>query len=247
MKIGDIFITNDGCEAFVVEIIGAKCVIEYMEPVVYRKLVYRANLEKGEAKNDYKPTLYGIGYTGHGAFGRLSKHPMQKIASKTWVNMMTRCYFEEFHKRQKSYIGATVSEEWHNFQNFAAWMSSDESCYVEGFALDKDLLSNGESKIYSKDTCIFIPRWLNSFIISEPQCDSTTGHRGITVSSRNGKFLLRMSDKMSESYKYKHMGTFETLEDAIDCKNKKNAEFKQYAINRAKNEGLSERIIKSIK
>ena len=71
-----------------------------------------------------------------------------------WKNMLKRCYFTG-----GEYLGkVTVAEDWHTLSNFKTWF--DEN-YVEGYSLDKDILGG---KIYSKQTCLFIPQWLNVFI-----------------------------------------------------------------------------------
>lgn len=97
--------------------------------------------------------LYGVGYLG-----------AQKIAKddqpiyRRWVGMIQRCYY----KPMPAYKECTVCEEWHNLQNFLAW------CKLNGFSkdyhLDKDLLVKG-NKVYSPETCCFMPNELNQFTV----------------------------------------------------------------------------------
>ena len=75
----------------------------------------------------------------------------------TWSNMIKRAYCEKFHKAQPTYAGCLVSDEWLTFSNFKLWMSAQN---WEGCQLDKDLISPG-SKIYSAETCAFVPSWVN--------------------------------------------------------------------------------------
>lgn len=80
---------------------------------------------------------------------------------KTWASMLNRCYSAKFQERYPTYAGCTVSEDWHVFSNFRAWMKKQD---WEGFHLDKDLLFQG-NKIYSADTCVFVSRVANNFTI----------------------------------------------------------------------------------
>ena len=81
-------------------------------------------------------------------------------AYRCWENMLTRCYSKKFHLNNKTYIGVKVCEEWLAFSNFKAWWLCHQ---VDDFALDKDILGNGD--VYSPETCLFIPQWLNNFIV----------------------------------------------------------------------------------
>ena len=50
------------------------------------------------------------------------------------------------------------SEDWHKLSNFREWYNQN---YVNDWHLDKDLL-HPKNKIYSPDTCVFIPANINS-------------------------------------------------------------------------------------
>jgi len=69
--------------------------------------------------------------------------------------MFQRCYSQEFHLKEPSYIGCIVCEEWHDFQNFARFY--DTAPYREdGWHLDKDILHKG-NKLYAPDMRVFVP------------------------------------------------------------------------------------------
>lgn len=78
-----------------------------------------------------------------------------------WMNMLTRCYSEAFHRNRPSYRDCTVCKDWLVFSNFKDWMSRQN---WDGKVLDKDLVGNG-NKIYSPDTCVFVSPELNSFLL----------------------------------------------------------------------------------
>ena len=78
----------------------------------------------------------------------------------TWRSMLGRCYSHKTHNRQPTYIGCTVCDEWLYFSNFKKWYDNN---YIEGYHLDKDILVEG-NKIYSPDTCRFVPRYINNLL-----------------------------------------------------------------------------------
>lgn len=119
-----------------------------------------------------------------------------------WYGMLQRC------KRGGAYENCVVCEEWKLYSNFKKWF--DEN-YIEGYAMDKDLFSNGK-KIYSPETCCFIPASLNTML-------------AIAKKRENGRpTCVYSSDTKSERYRthftYKnkrvHVGSYNTKEEAFN-------------------------------
>lgn len=80
------------------------------------------------------------------------------LAESRWRGMMCRCYGTH---HTKAYDGCEVCDEWKTYSNFKDWF---EKHYVKGYHLDKDILVKG-NKIYSPDTCCFVPQRINSLLI----------------------------------------------------------------------------------
>lgn len=124
-----------------------------------------------------------------------------------WVSMLRRCYSEITHKRLPTYRGCFVTEKWHSFMTFRAWMIEQD---WEGKELDKDLLIPG-NKEYSETTCIFIDRRVNSFIVEKSKAAD-----GLPV----GVYYYRPTDKFKaqcwdvKANKQKALGYFDNPEDA---------------------------------
>lgn len=78
-----------------------------------------------------------------------------------WKAMLQRCYSADLHKKRPTYTGCTVAKEWHSFVAFEKWFTEN---YVEGWFLDKDILTSG-NKIYSADTCVFVPQHINNLLL----------------------------------------------------------------------------------
>ncbi|AMR57359.1 putative restriction endonuclease [Pseudomonas phage vB_PsyM_KIL3b] len=77
-----------------------------------------------------------------------------------WYAMIKRCYSEKELKKHPEYRDKYVCSEWLLFSNFKAWMETQD---WKGKHLDKDLLVQG-NKVYSPETCVFVPAWLNSLL-----------------------------------------------------------------------------------
>lgn len=113
--------------------------------------------------------LYGVGSTD-GLKCRLDGSRMTHLYT-LWSNMLSRCYGTKTQSRQPSYVGCEVSDNFKSFKFFTEWCNvqigygtTDSKGRV--YSLDKDLLFKG-NKLYSEDTCVFIPQEVNSAISSK--------------------------------------------------------------------------------
>jgi hypothetical protein len=114
---------------------------------------------RGSIKNPMHPNVRGVGFIGQGLYNSTNR----KIAFRKWAAMFERCYCQKYLKIRPTYIGCKVSDDWHNFQNFAEWW--DTQYYESGWHLDKDLLVSG-NKIYSKDSCSLVPNEVNMLTVN---------------------------------------------------------------------------------
>ena len=112
-------------------------------------------------RNRYLPSLYGVGYLGEATVmdgcGRLSKEYV------IWSKMLERCYCSKYLARKPTYAGCTVSDNFKNFTFFKNWCNKQVGFGEKYFSLDKDILLKG-NKLYSEDTCAFVPRELNNLL-----------------------------------------------------------------------------------
>lgn len=144
----------------------------------------------------------------------------KRISYLRWGAMMHRCYSSS-ENRDPSYLGCTVCEEWHSYERFRIWFSEN---YVDGYALDKDLLIPG-NKVYSPQTCCFLPPEINTIFKGTPvKRDLPRGIRKTKV----GNYEARLG-----CYgRVMNVGTFTTIQEAVN------------ALNQAKHRYLKELAVK---
>lgn len=111
-------------------------------------------IRNGTVKDKMRPSIFSVGYIGNGDYDAKSMVNGVRIYS-VWFNMLARCYNKQTQDANPSYVGCTVCEEWHNFQNFAKWYEENHPGLDGVCHLDKDIKFEG-NKIYSPLTCSIV-------------------------------------------------------------------------------------------
>lgn len=146
----------------------------------------RESLRTGRMKNPFKPSLYGVGYSGVGEYNIKNSRKEYRL----WYGIFVRVY-SKGKDEKNCYYGCTINERWHNFQNFCEDVRQLEnyekwkkSSTKSEYALDKDIRVKGNRE-YSKDKCMFVLTSINS-----------------RYSSITGKIYLatRLSDGYTEKF-----------------------------------------------
>ena len=86
-----------------------------------------------------------------------------KKAYLVWTAILYRCYTQNRTPDYASYEGCYICEEWKLFSNFLKWFNEN---YVEGYAIDKDILCKG-NKCYCPECCVFVPQSINNVILTK--------------------------------------------------------------------------------
>lgn len=157
---------------------------------------------KGKPRNR-KEILYGV---ANNDYNGIVKTENKEIQSYTcWCNMLKRCYDAKCLEKEPSYKECSVCDEWLKFSNFKEWFDKN---YIDGYELDKDILFK-HNKIYSPETCCFVPQFLNTLLINVRKIRGQypIGIRRVP----SGRFVARVS----YVGKRKHLGTFDTIEEAF--------------------------------
>ena len=122
--------------------------------------------EKSIAIRTHKPLMvsrkvkYGVAYNDYDGC-IMDENGKVLMSYQVWDSMIKRCYSKKHQLHAASYIGCRVCDEWLRYSNFKKWFDGN---YVDGYQLDKDILVK-DNKIYSPDTCCFVPKRINSLFV----------------------------------------------------------------------------------
>ena len=132
--------------------------VEFEDGYIVDSVQY-ANFKRGIIKNPYAKIIKGVACVGETS--TIDENGKVLKSREVWGDMIKRCYDKKELKRRPSYMGVEVCDEWLCYANFKKWYN--ENVYeIEGerIHLDKDILIKG-NKIYSPETCIFVPQRIN--------------------------------------------------------------------------------------
>lgn len=187
-------------------------IIEFQDEYKARVHTQYGNFKKGNVKNPYHPSVYGVGYLGEGKYKPSENGKSTKIY-EVWVSMLQRCYDPYFLNKRPTYRDCMVCNEWHNFQNFAKWWEEKlYECNNERMELDKDILVKG-NKIYSPETCLIVPNRIN-LLFCKRQNRRGKYPIGVTDTIKNIDnktylyLIVSCSILYGEKCKIKHLGNF---------------------------------------
>ena len=192
--------TNQGYEIEILKYVGDKnCTILFNdEKSTILNGVHYGNILRGNVRNPYSPTFFGVGFTGVGEYKSRTK------CGSIWSGMLERAYGEKYHTLQPTYKDVEVCENWKNLQIFSLWFHKN---YINGWHLDKDIIVKN-NKIYSPQTCAFVPREVNNLFTSRKN------HRNnlpIGVSKDKGTFRATSTQNKKQVY----FGNYGTPEEAF--------------------------------
>jgi hypothetical protein len=124
-----------------------------------------------------------------------------------WSKMIERCCSKKLHAKHQTYAECYVDESWHRFSVFREWMIKQD---WKGKCLDKDLLFRG-NKRYGQDTCVFIDKSVNLFLINAGAARGKFPI-GVCWNSRDSIFQSRCCNPITK--KQETVGLFKCPEQA---------------------------------
>ena len=160
-----------------------------------------------------KRTVYGVGYLNG---EKPCQNKQYEYEHELWSSMLSRCYGGGKHSEH--YANCSASDNFKDYSYFKKWCSKQIgfNCKDENkgiFHLDKDILIKG-NKVYSEDTCCFVPAEINCAMVS-PKPHNKTLALPLGVSKRKDR--AKFSATLACYGRNKHLGSFTTVEEAVDA------------------------------
>jgi AP2 domain len=131
--------------------------------------------------------------------------------------MIERCCSDRYC-RNPTYKDCIVCKEWLVFSNFRLWMRTQQwirftdDCEIERLTLDKDLLSGGKrGRLYSPETCVFIPKPLNNFLTDNRKSRGCYP-LGVYFNRKKKKYMAQVCNPFTKKEEW--LGSFDTPEEA---------------------------------
>ena len=176
----------------------------------FEVVVQLGHIKSGNVKDPYSPSVYGVGIIG-------AKYPISEGGRDTkdyalWKRMLTRCYSDAYIRKRPTYEGCKVSDNFKSYEYFYEWCHKQVGFGKKGWHLDKDLLIKG-NKVYSEDSCVFIPSEINTLLIKR---EALRGEYliGVYWSKTHKAFVAQVNKSKG---KQEHLGSFKTEIEAFNA------------------------------
>lgn len=180
--------------------------------------------------------VYGVGVSEEGKYARSYVKDGKNYKTREyelWKNMLARCYSPAMNKLRPRYVGCSVSENFKNFQWFAEWCNNQIGFGEPDYQLEKDILFKN-NKIYSEDTCRFVPRSVNMLLAKS---NAARGELpiGVRLSPKGDKYYAYCGNLHSKDTKGKgYIGAYDDPVSAFMAYKKKKEELIAYEISKYK-------------
>ena len=207
-----LFKTNNYGDLVITQLINSTTVHVKFLDTGYETVTQMGHIKRDVVKDKLVPSLYGVGIFGDEVVrvgGKLIKEYM------LWSSMLQRCYSTIYQQKRPTYKGCGVSNSFRTYSYFKDWCGKqvgfnqldDEGKY---FALDKDILIKG-NKVYSEDTCCFVPQEVNSLLVNRKGGRGNT-LIGVSYHKRSKKFVVKLSTGKGVQ---SNLGSFDTEVEAF--------------------------------
>lgn len=176
----------------------------------YETVATLSNIRDGNVKDPCVPSVCGVGILG-------TKYPstingLQTKEYVLWCHMLKRCYSDNSKKKNPTYEGCKVSDNFKSYEHFYEWCHKQIGFGVDGWQLDKDLLVKG-NKVYSENVCVFLPQEINSLLVKST---ASRGEHliGVHWSKTSKAFVARVSKNKGGR---ERLGSFKTEIEAFNA------------------------------
>ena len=150
--------------------------------------------------------ILGVGTNSKGRH-RANINGKSSVSYQAWFNMLQRAYCPKLQIKRPAYIGCSVDEIFHDYQDFAEWFENHKYSQ-HGYELDKDLLVPN-NKVYAPDKVCFVPQQLNA-LLTDHAAARGQYPQGVSAHKGTGKLMARLSINGNRKY----LGLFDTETEA---------------------------------
>lgn len=124
-----------------------------------------------------------------------------------WHQMLRRVFDSEYRKPyHTTYDDVDVCEDFLSYSKFHEWCESTKGYWDSDFHLDKDIKNKG-CKIYSPETCIFVPKELNQVFVNRT---NFRGEYPVGVYAYNGRYRCQV-----QMFGKRKIWEFDTVREAF--------------------------------
>ena len=202
-RTGEENINNQGEQMIIIYYRNSHDITVFFKDTKTTKRCAYKEFKKGSIKDNFYPSVFGIGYIGDTTVSEGNK--VVKRSYKVWEEILKRCY--AYSEQNPTYKDCTICDEWLCYANFEKWYN--ENYYEipnEKMQLDKDILIKG-NKIYSPQTCVFVPHRINT-LFTKRNAKRGECPIGVTFSRKNNKYEPQVQGR-------KWLGYFDNPNDAF--------------------------------
>lgn len=158
--------------------------------------------------------IFGVGINDYNGLIKIDGKHLKSY--EMWRDLLKRLFSEVSLSREPSYRSVSIDPDWLYYSNFKTWFDASSMYYKSGWQLDKDLLCHAlhiKKKIYSPSTCVFLPQEINGALATQPRYRA-----GLPIGVRRARHGRRYHAVLCSGLKSsKHIGTFDTIEEAFNA------------------------------
>lgn len=205
-------LNNQNCPMKIIKYNGNHdIIVEFQDKYLAKVHTNYDRFQKGNVKNPYYPSVYGVGMIGNKYASRINGIVVKEY--DTWTTMLQRCYNMKFKERNPTYKDVICCNEWLLYENFYEWIHNqpnfDKWLNGDKWAIDKDILVKG-NRIYSPNTCCLVPHIVNGLF---EKGEAIRGNLPIGVGKSKKKFQARCRNPFTK--KVERLGNHSTPEEAF--------------------------------
>lgn len=169
------------------------------------------NYKASELSISRRKVMHGVGINDSTYMTRVrsGNGRLSCPAYSCWHDIIGRTSSERIKEKRNCYADVSVCKEWTKFLNFRAWWIKNQ---VDGWQIDKDIIT--DKRIYSPDTCIFVPASINLFMVDSRSIRGDCPI-GVYLDSARGMFMSRCHNPSTGKHEF--IGRFASPDDASDA------------------------------